>query len=82
MVPEVDAAAFAMSPNQIGDIVTSSYGYHIIKVSEKIPAHKVKFADTVSEIKMVWLSKRSRRGFPITLRALEKKPGWKSWMNS
>ena len=44
MVPEFEAAAFSLNTNQVSDIVTTRFGYHIIKLSEKIPAQKVEFA--------------------------------------
>jgi len=34
MIPEIAAAAFKMQANQISDPVKSSYGYHIIKVTD------------------------------------------------
>ena len=37
-VPEFKAAAFSLNTNQISDIVTTLFGYHIIKLWEKIPA--------------------------------------------
>lgn len=47
MVPAFESAAFALKTNEVSAIVTTPFGYHIIKSYEKIPAKKVAF-DTVS----------------------------------
>lgn len=51
MMPEFEAAAFALKTNEVSDIVTTSYGYHIIKLSEHIPAQKVAFEKVAPRIK-------------------------------
>jgi parvulin-like peptidyl-prolyl isomerase len=75
MVPEVEAAAFAMNTNQIGDIVTSSYGYHIIKVSEKIPAHKIEFSKAAPDIRNMLTQQAIGQEFPAYIARLRTEAG-------
>ena len=51
MVPEFEAAAFTLKTNQVSDIVTTQFGYHIIKTYEKIPGQKMEFAKVEAQIR-------------------------------
>jgi parvulin-like peptidyl-prolyl isomerase len=63
MVKEFEAAAFSLNTNQVSDIVTTQFGYHIIKLSEKLPAKKEPFAGL--ETKTIY---RNNEGQNITIR--------------
>ncbi len=51
MVPEFEAAAFSMEPNQISDIVTTRFGYHVIKLLQIIPAEPIEFDKVQADIR-------------------------------
>lgn len=57
MVEPFAAAAFAMQPGQMSDIVETEFGYHIIKVTERQPADS-KTLDQVKDMIRVELSKQ------------------------
>jgi peptidyl-prolyl cis-trans isomerase C len=49
---EFKAAAFGLAKtNDVSDIVQTVYGYHIIKLLEKLPAQKVPFSEVSTNIK-------------------------------
>jgi peptidyl-prolyl cis-trans isomerase C len=45
MVPQFEAAAFSMKTNTVSDIVTTDYGFHIIKLLDVTPAKKMALTD-------------------------------------
>jgi parvulin-like peptidyl-prolyl isomerase len=46
-VPEFEAAAFALEVGKVSDVVETTYGYHILKVTEK----KASYVQTFDEVK-------------------------------
>jgi parvulin-like peptidyl-prolyl isomerase len=51
MAPEIDAAAFSLTNNQVSGIIATSAGYQIIKVLQKIPAQKTGYLEAAPKIK-------------------------------
>ncbi len=69
MVPEFEAAAFSLGTNQVSDIVTTQFGYHIIKLSEKIPAKKLELAKVADDVKEGLKSQELQKLLPAYLKA-------------
>ncbi len=49
--PEFENAAFALKTNEISGVITTAFGYHIIKLFEKMPAHKLELAKVKDDLR-------------------------------
>jgi peptidyl-prolyl cis-trans isomerase C len=80
MVPQFEAAAFSMQTNTVSDVVTTDYGFHIIKLLGKTPAKKLAFTDklpnsdvTVAEyVKNSLVQQKTQKQAPAYLAGLTK----------
>jgi len=75
MVPEFETAAFALGTNQVSEIITTRFGYHIIKLSAKIPARKIEFAKAANDIKEGLTQQALQKQFPDYIAKLKKDAG-------
>jgi peptidyl-prolyl cis-trans isomerase D len=79
MVPEFDKAAFAMKPGELSGIVTTEFGYHIIKVNEKENARVKPFdevkGDLATELKKQRITEQMQKTADAVHDALAKAPG-------
>lgn len=72
MVPEFEAAAFSLEAGKVSDIVTTQYGYHIIKTLEKKPAKKFSLEESAPDIKQ-WLKRQGmQKQIPAYMENLKK----------
>lgn len=51
MVPPFEAAAFAMKPGEISNVVETQFGYHIIKLTDRKPAETTSLEEVKPKIK-------------------------------
>ena len=72
MVPQFEAAAFSMQTNTVSDIVTTDYGFHIIKLLDKTPAQKVPYAKVAGKIKEYLIQQKTQKVAPAYLANLSK----------
>lgn len=68
--PEVETPAFALKKGELSGIVTSLYGYHILKVVEKIPAQQLKFEETKDKLKKELEEKEVQKRLAETVKNL------------
>lgn len=75
MVPEFESAAFSLQTNQVSEIVTTQFGYHIIKLNEKIPAKKIELAKVSQDIKDYLKQQATQKQLPDYMKNLKKDSG-------
>ena len=73
MVPEFDAAAFALKPGELSGVVTTKFGYHIIRVEEKKDAGLVPEAEAAPKIREYLTAQKTGTAVEQKLKALREK---------
>ena len=72
MVPEFDAAVFAMEIGQISETpVQTQFGYHLIKLNSKSEASEMPFAEIAGEIKNALLQEKQRAAYESKINQLK-----------
>ena len=71
-VPEFEVAAFTLAPNQVSDLVTTRFGYHIIKGIERIPVRPVEFSRVEQRLKESLLQQEVEKELPSYIDKLKK----------
>jgi peptidyl-prolyl cis-trans isomerase C len=70
-----EAASFSLEPGKISDLVSSTFGLHIIKLEEKLPAKKEDFAKVHDKIKESIFKTKIQKVLPDYIVELKKAAG-------
>ena len=72
MLREIEDAAFSLTNNQVSDVITTTSGYQIIKLLEKIPAKKMGYLAAIADIRQGLTQQRTAQLGPVYLDGLKK----------
>jgi hypothetical protein len=75
MSPELAAAAFSLTNNQVSDAIEMPYGYYIVKLLDKIPAKKLDYATVADDLKDALKRQKITRLAPAYLEKVKKAAG-------
>jgi peptidyl-prolyl cis-trans isomerase C len=76
--PQFEAAAFSLAPGQVSDLVQSVFGYHIIKLIEKLPAARLPLDKVQDQIRQVLQHQRVQEKLPAFVAQLRTEAGVKT----
>ncbi|MDA8308652.1 MAG: peptidylprolyl isomerase [Deltaproteobacteria bacterium] len=82
MVPSFDKAAFALKPGQVSGIVTTRYGYHLIKVTARKPAGIIPFDKVKDQIEQHLRAQKIQEALPAYVEALKSKAKIETFVKS
>jgi peptidyl-prolyl cis-trans isomerase C len=82
MVPEFEKAAFALDKEKISDIVTTQFGYHIIKLLDKYPAETLPFEKVKNDIKNYLSYQEAQKQLPDYFEKIKKEANVEYFTNS
>jgi parvulin-like peptidyl-prolyl isomerase len=74
-VQEFKSAAFSLEPGKFSDVITTIYGYHILKLHERIPAQKVALEKVKDDIREHLAQQELQRQMPDFFARLKKEAG-------
>jgi peptidyl-prolyl cis-trans isomerase C len=73
MVPAFDKVAFELKPGQMSDVVTTQFGYHVIKVTDHKPGRTVPFEESSQQIKQFLTEQKKQQHTEAFIDGLKKK---------
>ncbi|MDD5091877.1 MAG: peptidyl-prolyl cis-trans isomerase, partial [Candidatus Wallbacteria bacterium] len=65
---ELEETAFGLEPGKFSEIIKSSYGFHLIKVEEKVAARTVPLEEKRNEIRETLIRPRKEKAFRLWMK--------------
>ncbi|MBN1404999.1 MAG: peptidylprolyl isomerase [Candidatus Omnitrophica bacterium] len=73
MIPEFENACFALNPGEISGVIQTRFGYHIVKVTDKLPAEYKTLSEVRENIRAKLIEQTQQDQFKDFVETLKKK---------